>query len=218
MLNLDFYKSFFIRTLHTKGHVGPPIPCCKVKLIDVPEMNYFAKDGRGEVCFWGYNVFRGYFKDELNTKLALDDEGWLHTGDIGCWTPEGTLKLIDRKKHIFKLSQVNFYYFSAKNAKFPFFQGEYIAPEKIETVYARCKFIAQCYVHGESLKSCLVSVVVPDQDVLMPYAEKELNIKNVSFAELCKNEARNSRLIIPGHMVIIIIYAESEESNPGPDE
>lgn len=90
------------------GQVGPPIPCCKIKLVDVPDMNYYAKDGRGEVCIYGYNVFVGYYKDEEKTREALDDDGWLHTGDIGCWTAEGTLMLIDRKKHIFKLSQVSF--------------------------------------------------------------------------------------------------------------
>lgn len=156
---------------HNPGHVGPPIPCCKLKLLDVPEMNYFAKEGRGEVCIWGYNVFAGYYKDELNTSQSLDADGWLHTGDIGCWTNDGTLKLIDRKKHIFKLSQ-----------------GEYIAPEKIEAVYSRSKFVAQCYVHGESLKSCLVAIVVPDPQVLIPYADKEFNLKDATIAELCKNE------------------------------
>lgn len=47
----------------------------------------------------------------------------------------GTLKLIDRKKHIFKLAQ-----------------GEYIAPEKIENIYVRSTLVAQMFVHGESLK------------------------------------------------------------------
>lgn len=47
----------------------------------------------------------------------------------------GTLKIIDRKKHIFKLSQ-----------------GEYIAPEKIENIYVRSQYVAQVFVHGESLK------------------------------------------------------------------
>lgn len=51
------------------GHVGGPIPSCDVKLIDVPEMNYFSTDKdengnptpRGEVCYKGYNCFNGYF-------------------------------------------------------------------------------------------------------------------------------------------------------------
>lgn len=88
------------------GHVGVPIPCSAIKLIDVPELNYFAKDGKGEICVRGYNVSPGYFKNEEETKNVFSEDGWLKTGDIGCWEPEGTLKIIDRKKHIFKLAQV----------------------------------------------------------------------------------------------------------------
>lgn len=155
---------------HTPGHVGPPIPCCQIKLADVPDMNYFAREGAGEVCIKGYNVFQGYYKDPEKTAEALDQDGWLHTGDIGRWTPEGTIKLVDRKKHIFKLAQ-----------------GEYIAPEKIENVYLRSRFIGQVYVHGESLKSCLVAIVSPDPEVLPQFAEKEFGL-TATMAELCNNE------------------------------
>jgi len=155
---------------HTPGHVGPPIPCCEIKLADVPDMNYYARDGAGEVCIKGYNVFQGYYKDPEKSAEALDEDGWLHTGDIGRWTPAGTIKLVDRKKHIFKLAQ-----------------GEYIAPEKIENVYLRSKFIGQIYVHGESLKSCLVAVVSPDPEVLPQFAEKEFGL-SATMAELCSND------------------------------
>ncbi|XP_041426043.1 long-chain-fatty-acid--CoA ligase 5 isoform X2 [Xenopus laevis] len=119
----------------TAGHVGAPLPCNLVKLVDVADMNYFSSNGEGEVCIKGTNVFTGYLKDPEKTAEALDSEGWLHTGDIGKWLPNGTLKIVDRKKNIFKLAQ-----------------GEYIAPEKIENVYVRSSPVAQVFVHGDSLK------------------------------------------------------------------
>lgn len=152
----------------TSGHVGAPLPCNVVKLLDVEEMSYFSSNGEGEVCVRGLNVFRGYLKDPERTAEVLDEDGWLHTGDIGRWLPSGVLKIIDRKKNIFKLAQ-----------------GEYIAPEKIENVYVRCGAVAQVFVHGDSLQSCLVAVVVPDPEVL-PALAKGLGCSG-SMEELCKN-------------------------------
>ncbi|XP_035259133.1 long-chain-fatty-acid--CoA ligase 5 [Anguilla anguilla] len=153
----------------TSGHVGIPLQCNIVKLVDVEEMNYFAANGEGEVCIKGKNVFRGYLKDKDKTAEALDEDGWLHTGDVGKWLPSGVLKIIDRKKNIFKLAQ-----------------GEYIAPEKIENVYVRSGPVAQVFVHGDSLQACLVGIVVPDQEVLPSFAAK-LGVEG-SLEKLCNNQ------------------------------
>ncbi|XP_050928104.1 long-chain-fatty-acid--CoA ligase 1 isoform X2 [Lates calcarifer] len=149
------------------GHVGAPLPCNSVKLVDVPEMNYLAVNGEGEVCVKGTNVFLGYLKDPEKTAETIDEDGWVHTGDIGKWLPNGTLKIVDRKKHIFKLAQ-----------------GEYIAPEKIENVYIRSDAVAQVFVHGDSLQACLVAVVVPDPDFLSGWTKRTLGLEG-SYQELC---------------------------------
>nr|BAK01280.1 predicted protein [Hordeum vulgare subsp. vulgare] len=152
------------------GHVGSPNPSCEVKLVDVPEMNYTSDDQpypRGEICVRGPTIFRGYYKDEVQTRDVIDNDGWLHTGDIGLWLPGGRLKIIDRKKNIFKLAQ-----------------GEYIAPEKIENVYAKCKFIAQCFIYGDSFNSFLVAIVAVEPDVLKAWAASE-GIQSEDLRQLC---------------------------------
>eukprot|EP01112_Ceratiomyxa_fruticulosa_P012435 TRINITY_DN3442_c0_g1_i3.p1 TRINITY_DN3442_c0_g1~~TRINITY_DN3442_c0_g1_i3.p1 ORF type:complete len:761 (+),score=137.76 TRINITY_DN3442_c0_g1_i3:79-2361(+) len=98
---------------------------------------------RGEVCVKKHDMAVGYYKDEKTTSECFVD-GWFHTGDIGTLDSEGNLTLIDRKKHIFKLSQ-----------------GEYVAPEKLENIFLKSNLINQILIHGDSFRSSVVALVVP---------------------------------------------------------
>jgi long-chain acyl-CoA synthetase len=138
------------------GHVGGPIGCVELKLISVPEMSYSVHDidettnlvqPRGEICFKGHSVFPGYFRDAEKTKEALGADGWLRTGDIGTILPNGSLKIIDRRKNIFKLAQ-----------------GEYVAAEKIEISYQQAMSVSQVFIYGKSTETFVVAIVVPDED------------------------------------------------------
>lgn len=90
----------------TSGHVGGPLVSVKVRLRDIPEMNYLTTDDnpRGELCAKGLSVFKGYFKAPDKNTEAFDEEGWFKTGDVAVVMKNGSIKIIDRAKNIFKLS------------------------------------------------------------------------------------------------------------------
>ena len=202
------------------GHVGGPTPTTEICLYDVPEMGYLHTDtihdtvqkipcmGRGEICIRGPNVFPGYYKDfeNQNTMEMIDHENWLHSGDIGLWRLDGTLQIIDRKKNLFKLAQ-----------------GEYVAPEKIENILVRSKYVAQSFVYGDSYQSYLVAIIVPDEEVVKEWYHKndtknkqsislhtsceDLNLRSVIFQDIlqCSKDG-----MLNGFETVRSIYLSSE--------
>lgn len=151
------------------GTVGPPVPNVDVCLESVPEMGYDALSStpRGEVCIRGKTLFSGYYKREDLTKEVLVD-GWFHTGDIGEWQPNGSMKIIDRMKNIFKLSQ-----------------GEYVAVENLENIYGLISCIESIWIYGNSFESFLVSVVNPNQQALEHWAQENGILGD--FHSICEN-------------------------------
>jgi len=177
------------------AHVGGPLACTEIALVSVPEMGYNCTDkyhgrdekknlpgipclGRGEICFRGNNTFRCYFKNPEKTAGTIDSDNWVHSGDIGIWLPNGCLKIVDRKKNIFKLAQ-----------------GEYVAAEKLENIYCKSMFIAQMFVHGDSLHSSLCGLITPDVDYIAQWMGSDADLKDLKKADgrpdmeaLCKHE------------------------------
>ncbi|WP_372773085.1 long-chain fatty acid--CoA ligase [Mangrovibacterium sp.] len=113
------------------GTVGPILDGVTVKIAD-----------DGEILCKGPSVMKGYYNAPDLTAEVIDEEGWFHTGDIGCLEDGKYLKITDRKKEMFKMSG-----------------GKYIAPQMIENKLKESFFIEQAMVIGENEKfaSALIS-------------------------------------------------------------
>ncbi|KAG5443687.1 Long-chain-fatty-acid--CoA ligase 5 [Clonorchis sinensis] len=163
----------------TGSHVGSVAPGVQVKLIDVPDMNMNAeRDGFGEVCAKSDACTVGYFEDEDNTRGLLDEEGFIRLGDIGCWTENGALKIVDRCKNVFKLAQ-----------------GEYVSPEKVEQIYVLSPLVINIFVDGQAMYNFAVGVVVPDFKHLRSQYLTQLTelfgasrVAQLDIVEVCKHK------------------------------
>lgn len=115
--------------------VGPPLEGIEVRL---------APDG--EILCNGPSVMMGYYNKPEQTKEVIDDEGWLHTGDIGTIDPDGHLRITDRKKNILVLAN-----------------GKNVAPQPIESHLLQSPFINQVVLLGDKQKA-VTALIVPSFD------------------------------------------------------
>ena len=88
--------------------VGRPLPGVNVRIVDA-EGNSVALGDPGEILVQGFNVMKEYFEDPAATKEAIDEEGWLRTGDIGVLGQDGNLRITDRKKDMYIVGGFNAY-------------------------------------------------------------------------------------------------------------
>ena len=126
------------------GSVGEPIPGVEVAI---------AEDG--EILTRGPHVMIGYYKDDIRTSEVIDEEGWLHTGDIGEMTDDGYLRITDRKKDLFKLST-----------------GKYVMPQPMENRLTTHPLVEQAVVVGSDNKFC-TALIFPDQQRLKAFARSQ---------------------------------------------
>jgi long-chain acyl-CoA synthetase len=134
----------------TIGHAPPrditagwPLPGIAVE-VQGADGHALPTGERGEVCIRGPNVMKGYFRDPVQTRAAIDDRGWLHTGDIGVFGPDGDLSIAGRSKEMIIRGGFNVY------------------PAEIERAIAEFPGIAQCAVVGRT---------VPGDEEVVAYLE-----------------------------------------------
>ena len=151
----------------------------RMLLKSVPELGYTVDDEiegikcpAGEMCLKGPLVFHGYYKNDEENKNCFDEEGYFHTGDVGRIFPNygNGLKIVDRVKEIFKLSQ-----------------GEYIIPAKLESVYSKSIYVSQIMIYGNSTKNKIIGIIIPDK-------KKCAEELNMSIEDLVKDN-KNKDLI-----------------------
>lgn len=141
------------------GTQGELTHAVTVKLVDVADAGYFAKNNQGELYVKGPSVSSQYFKNPEETEAAFTEDGWFKTGDIGEWTPQGHIKLVDRKKNLIKT-----------------LNGEYIAIERLESIYRSNPCILNILVYADSTRVKPIAIIVPNQAHVESLA-KSLNLE-----------------------------------------
>jgi len=126
------------------GTVGPPIPGIEERIAD-----------DGEILIRGRNVMSGYYQQAEASREVLDQDGWLHTGDIGRIESDGFLRVTGRKKDIIVTSG-----------------GRNVAPQNIEKLLRTSAYIEQAMVSGDGRKY-LTALVSLDQEQVQRFAEQE---------------------------------------------
>jgi long-chain acyl-CoA synthetase len=128
---------------HKLGTVGRALPGCEVQIAD-----------DGEVLLRGPNVFKGYYDNEQATRETVDDDGWLHSGDLGELDDDGYLRITGRKKDLIITSS-----------------GKNVSPSNIESSLAQCRWISHAVVFGDR-RQYLTALLTLDADEAGALAEK----------------------------------------------
>ncbi len=143
---VDGYGSTEAGMVLLDGVIQRP-PVIDYKLVDVPDLGYFATDRphpRGELLLKTPNMFPGYYKRAETTADVFDEDGYYRTGDVFAEVGPDQLVYVDRRNNVLKLAQ-----------------GEFVTLAKLEAEFGNSPLIRQIYVYGNSAQPYLLAVVVP---------------------------------------------------------
>jgi long-chain acyl-CoA synthetase len=166
----------------TDSALGEIPGCVEVKLVDFPDAGYYSTNNppQGEIWIRGDSVASGYLDLEKETKESFVD-GWFLTGDIGEFDTLGNLRIIDRKKNLVKT-----------------LNGEYIALEKLESVYRSCPVVGNICVYAAQDKNKPIAIVVPNEPALKELANSN-GISGSALEELCHDKKLNGLVLKEMH-------------------
>ncbi|KAI9821243.1 MAG: long-chain fatty acid-CoA ligase [Pycnora praestabilis] len=196
-------------TAWTDNYLGEPPSCIEIKLVDFADAGYHAtnKPPQGEIWIRGDSVLEKYFENEQESKAAITSDGWFKTGDIGEWGANGLLRIIDRKKNLVKTQN-----------------GEYIALEKLESIYRSTVVVANICVYASTDKNKPVAIIVPAEPALKKLA-KENGIEGHGLEDLVHSAKLNKIILkqlqddgrkggLAGIEIIEGVVLADEEWNP----
>ncbi|CAN9082462.1 acetyl-CoA synthetase-like protein [Alternaria alternata] len=151
----------------------------EMKLVDFADAGYFSTNNppQGEIWIRGGGVVDGYLDMPEETKEAFTDDGWFKTGDVGEFNANGEIRIIDRKKNLVKT-----------------LAGEYIALEKLESVYRSAPIVANICVYAAEDRQKPVAIIVPTEPQLKKIASAE-GVSGDSLEELVHDKKINSAVL-----------------------
>ncbi|KAM3609225.1 uncharacterized protein V6R79_011334 [Siganus canaliculatus] len=156
---------------------GKVVPGCQYKIANV------SSEGTGEICLWGRNIFMGFLNMEDKTREALDEDGWLHSGDLGKIDEDGFLYITGRIKELIITAG-----------------GENVPPVPIEEAVKReLPFISSAMLIGDKKKflSMLLTLKCCSDTETMEPTEK-LSIEAVEYCQQLGSQATDVSDIIGG--------------------
>ncbi|KAF3357232.1 Acyl-CoA synthetase FUM16 like protein [Verticillium longisporum] len=142
---------------YTSSAIGPVPAAADIKLVSLPELNYSTDSTppQGEILIKGPAIFKEYFNNKEETEKVITADGWFRTGDIGEFDAVGHLRVIDRVKNLVKMQG-----------------GEYIALEKLESVYRGSQFVANIMIDTDPDSARPIAVIAPNEKTLTELAQK----------------------------------------------
>lgn len=147
------------------GTVGRPIPGCTIRI---------APDG--EVLVKGHMVFQGYWKNEAATKEMIDEEGWLHTGDLGALDRDGFLTITGRKKDLIITAA-----------------GKNVAPEVLEERLRSHWLVGECLVVGDA-KPYIAALIASDPETFAQWRAEHGKPETATMADLTDDPALTAEI------------------------